>query len=357
MLSALGSRLIQPWRDTSRRVPSPAVLDRAVDTASIQSAPPARSSHRVRRLSVSTMMALATLVGAAAVPPGTFGPASPAVESVVHTVLPSAVTGALQRTPDPPALQGGLYVVNLDGSHPWLPDRTAPPSAVVNGRAVVLAEGIGEQSDHVAAWTHGTLVPVVGQPVLSVHEGQPASPPMEVVRIARDLVSLKVVEHGGTVDRAEVYAHDPAVKTLHDVIGGQLDAGHDVIVVAHSGGGAESALALNLLSQEGHRGQIGRHVRVLSMAGAAATQDYLDAGVHADNVMYTASHYDAIGVIGTTYVHDAGSAWKLATGMVSKVGQPNQHDYGQIFALNAAPDGSNAITTFLQGGPGGVHIR
>lgn len=120
-------------------------------------------------------------------------------------------------------------------------------------------------------------------------------------------------------------------------------------MVAHSGGGAITALALNQLSNDGYRRVIHDHVRMLSMAGFAAAQDYVDAGVDPSNVLYLGEKADAVAVTGSTYVNPHHAAKGVET-VVSRLRDPSidfslgsPHDVNNIIPDNQARPGGTLL--------------
>lgn len=375
MLKAVALRILHrgempPTRKDRAAADAP-VADPA-DTTAIESS--GQPHHYVRNVGVGVLLALVAAGGAAALPGNVLGPVGPAVHSVVSTVVPGSVTSTIHdfvapQQADPQSQQGAIYMTNPDGTYQVLAGNgqtsptghTLPASAVANNRVVIGVEGIGDQINTYSDWTHAYMQHTgpgtfnVGQPVETVHEGELPTLGAEVNRSTQDIASTKVIENGGHVNPSEAYANDPAVKTLHDVIQQQLDAGHDVVLVPHSGGGPESALALNMLSQQGYHAQIGQHVRVMSLAGAAAPQDYADAGVQPQNILYTASHQDPIGNFGRTYIDPANPQSVIKAASV--LGEPSHHTNTELFQMNTQPDGHNVLGDFMAGGPGGNLIR
>ena len=116
-----------------------------------------------------------------------------------------------------------------------------------------------------------------------------------------------------------IFAHDPAVQTTCAVLRQALDQGRDVLLLPHSGGGTESALALNLLAGD-YRDQIQDHVKVVSLAGG-------DAGTVRRN---------------------------LVEAVRSFAGDPNAFKAHQPDTI--LRDNQAEMAAFLSGGPGGVHL-
>src|SRR5690606_7867470 len=92
----------------------------------------------------------------------------------------------------------------------------------------------------------------------------------------------------------------------HDMVRQCLQVGRQVTLMTHSGGGAQTALALSLLAREEDgrfRSEITAKVRVLSTASAASRQDFEEAGVAPANLLYTGSRKDAVYRIFRHHIH------------------------------------------------------
>ena len=150
------------------------------------------------------------------------------------------------------------------------------------------------------------------------------------------------------------------MKSVHDEILQCLKAGHDVTLAAHSGGGAESALALTILKREGYGQAIADHVRLLEFAPAAAPEDFTLAGMKAENLYYTGSHQDPVWALFHNYVQPPLQPQVLANVLraLNDLAHPDAVQYHSpyyIFANNETPGGKSAIQQFLNGGAGGDH--
>lgn len=253
------------------------------------------------------------------------------------------------------------------GGQPDIPQAAAP-----NGRVVMQVNGIGEefgyQLETIGRFLQATT-PVehganVGQPVVAVHQGVDRNSVADVARITADLGGLRLLEKGALplawIQKA-VYRFDPTVRTLHDELKQSLAVGRDVTLVAMSGGGSESALALNLLAREEggrYRDLIRDHVRVLGLAPAASRRDFEAAGVQSPNLYATGSQRDPVYQFGR---HSAGVP--MVPGFVPGIaalastflryGSTPTHSQDYIFAASAAQQGGHPIQGFLDGGPGG----
>lgn len=287
-----------------------------------------------------------------------------------------------------PEQHGVVYEQRLDGSIVDLeapgqttPDIPAagpdiPAEAVKDNRVVIYVDGIhqdrGTQQDQIhrllqAPPTHPDHGASVEQPVIGIHEGVGRTFAADLGRITMDWLYLKGVQtHGVPVDwlRDKIYLFDPVVKSVHDEIRQSLEAGRDVQLVAHSGGGQETALALNMISREEHgrfKDAIRDHVRVLALAPAAAPQDYEAAGVKPENLLYTGSRQDPLWNFAHHFIHPvcvpcnlpAVAAGLKTLWMLTHFNGLPYHSPDYIFWQNLQPNGSSRINDFLAGAPGG----
>jgi hypothetical protein len=292
---------------------------------------------------------------------------------------------------EPGELMGVVYEQYADGSTRVLaaPGTTTPDlppdgpnipnDAVVNNRVVIYADGIHQristQQDQIhrllQADPHDPKDGVnVGQPVIGVHEAVGKSALDDGTRIAADLAYTKAVQ-GRYMPLAWVrkaaYRADPTVKSVHDEIRQSLEAGRDVLLCMHSGGGAISALALNLLAHENHgkwKNAIRDHVRVLALSTAAAARDFELAGVKPENLYYTGSRQDPVHNIMHHFIHPynflgnfpfigTAIADGLKAAMDPKFGPYHSPDY--ILWANAR-GGHSRIQDFIDGAPGGNYV-
>ncbi len=280
---------------------------------------------------------------------------------------------------EPPHLRGVVYRQSADGSVEVLkysgqttdslpPD--IPESAVKDGRVVIYVDGIhqdwGEQQRQIRHFLHGRseVGADVGQDVIGIHEGSGPSGFKDGVRIAKVLSMLKLVQTGMVPlqwAQKKVYTIDPAVKSVHDQLKQSLLADRKVQLMTHSGGGAETAMALTLLKKQGFGEKIAENVRLLSLASAASLKDFTRAGVKAENIYYTGSKRDPVHYMFRHFIHPfaplstalfaanaARYLWGLATSSDPNGLAVHSPDY--IFAHNHP-----RIQSFLDGGPGGVH--
>lgn len=269
---------------------------------------------------------------------------------------------------------GEINVLKLSGqTKPELP-ADIPDSAVnADGRVVIYVDGIhqeiSEQHRQIRSFFHGQAGTGanVGQSVIGIHEGAGKSGLHDGVRIGKALFMLKLVQNRVIPlewASKQIYKIDPAIKSVHDEVRQSLLAGRKVQLITHSGGGAETAAALTLLAREGMKQEIGDHVRVLSMASAAAHKDFTKAGVKAENLFYTGSEQDPVYSIFRHYLGplSLGSAVGFAVDaarylydMIKGKDIPvvyHFHSPDYIFDRNVV-DGSQRIQKFLNGGPGG----
>lgn len=214
---------------------------------------------------------------------------------------------------EPPDFKGIVYELTEGGSTNILKrsGETTPelppdiPNSAVNkdGRVVIYVDGIhqeiSEQKRQIRYFLHGHSPngADVKQNVIGIHEGAGKSGFRDGVRIAKVLTTLKLVQNGLIPLQwaaRKLYKIDPAIKAVHDEVRQSLLAGRKVQLMTHSGGGAETAAALTLLAKEGMREQIGENVRLLSLASAAAHEDFLGTGLKADNIYYTGSKNDPV---------------------------------------------------------------
>jgi hypothetical protein len=226
-----------------------------------------------------------------------------------------------------------------------------PTDAVVDKKVVIGIEGIDGKPTAYARMLSPT-VSELNQPVLMVHEGIEINHGVSMRRIIKDNLALKQ----GNATPELVFARDPAVQTTYNLIKQGLDQGDDILLIPHSGGGAESALALNLLSRTYHD-EIHDHVRVMSLAGASAPSNYEAAGVDSKNVLYLGDARDPIAVAGsaeTDPTHPKVDERRLIDGLSQMAADPREfvlHEPDTILHENA-----QVAADFLHGGAGGVHL-
>lgn len=196
--------------------------------------------------------------------------------------------------PEPRRLCGAVYLQHPDGRVENRRRLEVPAEAVVDNRAVIYLDGIhqsiGEQQRQIRELFSG-----MNRPILGIHEGSGTTILHDSHRQARNLLALKSIQTGtlgSDTLRSRIFRNDPAVKAVYNVLRQGLEAGTQLTLVTHSGGGIEAALALAMLQEKGYRGPIEQQVRVLSLASGVAPEDFTGAGVRTENLYYTGSKAD-----------------------------------------------------------------
>lgn len=286
-------------------------------------------------------------------------------------------------TQEPPELKGVVYRQEASGTVEILkwsgetkpePPPDIPADAVKNGRVVIYVDGIhqmwGEQQRQINHLLHGSSGhgANVDQPVIGIHEGAGKSGFRDGVRIAKAMVMTKLVQAGVVPlkwAQKKLYKIDPAIKAVHDQLSQSLQEGRQVQLMTHSGGGQETAAALALLAREGYKKQISENVRVLSLASAAAKQDFTKSGVKQENLYYTGSKKDPVYSIFRHHLHlttlpiNIPFWYDVARYLTSlpfqQPGALAVHSPDYIFAKNVNEEGRQRIDKFLAGGPGGAY--
>jgi hypothetical protein len=297
------------------------------------------------------------------------------VASVAPQPVVQAFNNIFEPNPgaDTPSHYGEVYEITPTGqgqstllamAGQTTPDgNNIPANAVVNNRVVIGVEGIdGGMSSYTHTYTDlldsnksGSYN--LNQPIVMVHEGTDATRAADITRIAEDYGTMKQVQAGVPVDQSQVFKTDPSVQSTYNLMKQSLDQGHQVLVVAHSGGGAVSALALNMLShQPGYHDKIAQDVRVLSFAGVASQKDYNQAGVPMNNVLYVGDHRDAVAQLGSVYVTPSNP-----TGDYTEIANALTHSSDFTLGVphspyTIMPENVGHIQSFLAGGPGGTYI-
>ncbi|MHB2017693.1 MAG: hypothetical protein ACYCW6_12155 [Candidatus Xenobia bacterium] len=278
---------------------------------------------------------------------------------------------------DRPALHGMVFeeypdgqVVTLRNGGQTSPDGSdIPADAVRNNRVFMFVDGIHTTLQGMEKYgtdlfetANNPARTDVKQPIIGIHEGVGLSYIDEMLRILNDFEAIKAYQAGIAVPGLDklAYKQDPAVKSVHDEILQSLQAGHDVTLAAHSGGGAESALALTILQHEGYGQAIADHVRLVEFAPAAAPEDFTLAGVRPENLYYTGSHQDPVWALFHNYVQpplepQAFPNILRALNDLAHPGAVQYHSPYYIFANNETADGQSMIQQFLDGAPGGDH--
>ena len=286
-------------------------------------------------------------------------------------------------TEEPPELKGVVYrqeasgtveILKFSGETKPEPPPDIPADAVKNGRVVIYVDGIhqmwSEQNRQIDQFLHGHNPngANVDQPVIGIHEGAGKSGFHDGVRIAKAMVMTKLVQAGVVPlkwAQKKLYKIDPAIKAVHDQLSQSLQAGRQVQLMTHSGGGQETVAALALLAREGFKKQISENVRVLSLASAAAAKDFTKSGIKPENLYYTGSKKDPVYSIFRHHLHlttlpiNIPFWYDVAKYLTSlpfqQPGALAVHSPDYIFAKNMNDEGRQKIDKFLAGGPGGSY--
>lgn len=344
----------------------------------------AKRKHKVAKIVLGTMGATAVLgTGAATVAtiavvsPGTLGPLGPSLNELVVNHLPSGAQDAYHWATDPnPQAEdasnyGQLYQFNpgsneyqviADGGETTPDGNHIPPEAIKDGRVILGFEGIdGTQGSYVRAFnklfnSEDAAIPL-NQPMLFIHEGHRPARIDDIKRILHDYSVTKSVQAGEKVDLEAAFEADPAVETGYNVLKQALDQDLDVLVFAHSGGGAESVEALNLLSSQGYREDIGDHVKIVLMAGAAPAQDAVEAGVQPDNALYIGMEADLVAQLGHGYI-DARNPMSGLVEMVKDLRNTSDFTLGPMHSPDRAivPNNLDHLEDFFYRGIGGTYL-
>jgi hypothetical protein len=290
---------------------------------------------------------------------------------------------------EPRALHGLVFeqyadgrVVELKHAEETTPDvppggPDIPADAVHNSRVVIYVDGIHElistQHDNIHRLLqaprndpkHGASV---DQPVIGIHEATGLNAGTDGTRIAIDLAWLKALQGKYLPTswvRKACFRSDPPIRSVHNEIKQSLEAGREVQIALHSGGGPETAVALTLLAREDGgkwKNAIRNHVRILAMAPACSNKDFELAGVKSENIYYTASEHDPVYRFAHKYVAPknqvllAARAARVGAELLFNRESIPYHAPDYIFWRNVQPDGKQRIQAFLDGGPGGEHI-
>lgn len=265
---------------------------------------------------------------------------------------------------EPRPVHGARYLI--DGDQVRTHVDALPAEAVKNGRVFIGIEGVGGHMDWYQDRYRTTLMSDkagavnINQPLVGIHEGICDTRIQDFVRDGKDFAYLKALQ-GGNLDNTSIehiFENDPAVKTTYDSVKAALDQGVEAVLVPHSGGGMESALALTLLKNDGYGDAIGQHVRVVAISSAASDQDFMEAGVTRDNLYYTTSTRDPLFPFAHRFV-DPLNPTRFFARMAPTVkhiisnglkGGGAEHDPINIVGKNAA-----SIQAFLDGAPGETH--
>lgn len=298
-------------------------------------------------------------------------------EGAFHYVDEREVEGKLE----PPELRGVVFEQWPDGraqilrysgeTTPEGPD--LPADAVVDNEVVFYVDGIGQRlSEHqrqIRSVLHGgqSESANLSRPILGIHEGAGRSTMHDIVRIGKAMALTKSLQYDlAPLDwvRSKAYQVDPSVHSIHNLLRQALVAGHQVTLMCHSGGGAQTALALSILAREEDgrwTEKISDQVRILSLAGAASEQDFKMAGIKSENLLYTGSGRDP--VYSAFRNHLGPYSWKSNFKAVYDAAQAGlnylrekkiYHAPDYLFAQHQQTEG-NRLEAFLLGGPGGKY--
>ncbi len=196
--------------------------------------------------------------------------------------------------PEPRKLCGAVFLQQPDGSVTLQKGAELPAGAVRDNRVIVYVDGI-HQSFPEQQRQIRELMSDLGQPVVGVHEGSGTTILHDSRRQAKNLVYLKSLQNDledAHSLRSRVFHNDPAVKSVFNLLRQGLDAGRDITLVTHSGGGIEAALALHMLADKGYTEKIESQLRVLSLASGVSPEDFQTAGVKSEHLYYTGSDAD-----------------------------------------------------------------
>jgi hypothetical protein len=288
---------------------------------------PKKEHHPLRTLAKAVAiltLATAGIAGTAAtalVDPGALGPVGQPLNTAVVNMLPQGAQTAyhfgFDQNPnaEPSSAWGQISVVNPNNGKPTntvLADANQANSVNVQkeapgGQLKLIVQGIeGSDSSYTDAFTQlfdsKSGVYDFNQPMMMIHEGDRNQRVDDFTRIFKDYMDMKYTEAGHAPSLSSAFSTDPAVQSTYDVLKQALNDGDHIMVLAHSGGGAESVEALNLLASHGYKDAIHNQVKIIIMAGVASQQDAIDAGVAPNNVMYAGMTEDAVAQLGHVYI-------------------------------------------------------
>ena len=288
------------------------------------------------------------------------------VQNVIHNMLgknpleesPTKYGELGEITPNTNGKEGATYKELDESGQTSANGNNIPADAVKNKNVVVLFQGInGSNSSYTN--TFGKYMDSsddkvdLNQPILSIHEGDRPTVADEAGTIVKDWTHMKSVEAGGDADLQQAFKTDPAVQTGYNVLAQALNAGDHVTVLAHSGGGAESAEALNLLASQGYGDKIKQDVKYVSFAGAASQQDAVDAGVNPKQALYLGTTQDAVAEFGHTYV-DPTDPIGGGIDLVKSLSQATDWNLGTAHSpTTIIPGGINHLEDVIDNGQGG----
>ena len=336
----------------------------------------AKGKHKVAKIVLGTLgvttvlgTGAATTATVALINPGALGPLGPSLNQLVVQHLPGGAQEAYHWATGPnpqaedPSNYGQLYQIT-PGSRDYqvLDQHQIPPDAIKDGRVIVGFEGIdGTQESYVRAFnklfnSEQAAIPL-HQKMLFIHEGHRPTRLDDIKRVLHDYSITKRIQAGEQVDLQEAFRADPAVETGYNVIKQALDQDLDVLIFAHSGGGAESVEALNLLSSQGYHDQIGEHVKIVLMAGAAPAQDAVEAGVKPGNALYIGMKADLVAELGHVYI-DAPDPMSGLINLVKDLRNTTDFTLGPMHSPDKAivPNNLDHLQDFFYKGIGGTYL-
>ena len=344
----------------------------------------AKRKHKVAKIVLGTLGAttvvttgVTTVATVALVNPGALGPLGPPLNQLVVEHLPGGAQEAYHWATDPnPQVEdasnyGQLYQFGpgirdyqvLANSGETSPNgNNIPAEAIKDGRVILGFEGIdGNQDSYVRAWnklfnSDDGAIPL-HQNMLFIHEGHRPTRIDDIQRVLHDISVTKRVQAGEEVDLQAAFEADPAVETGYNVMKQAFDQDLDVLVFAHSGGGAESVEALTLLSSQGYRDEISDHVKIVLMAGASPAEDAVKAGVQPDNALYLGMKADLVAQLGHVYI-DAHNPMGGVMDLVQNLRETTDFTLGPMHSPDSAivPNNLQHLQDFFYHGVGGTYL-
>jgi hypothetical protein len=345
----------------------------------------ARRKHKVAKVVLGTLGATtvvgtgaATVATVALVNPGALGPVGPSLHELVLNNLPGGAQQAYHWATDPnPQVENASHYGQLYQFNPGSNDRRVlaesgqttpngnniPPEAIKDGQVIIGFEGIdGNQGSYVHAFNKlfnsgdKSAIPL-DQSMLFIHEGHRPTRLDDIKRVLHDYETTKKLQSGEKIDLDAAFKEDPSVQTGYNVMKQALDKNLDVLVFAHSGGGAESVEVLNLLSSQGYHDKIADHVKIVIMAGASPAEDAVKAGVKPGNALYIGMKADLVAELGHVYIdpHDPMSG--LIT-LIQDLRQTSDFTLGPMHSPDAAivPNNLSHLQNFFYKGIGGTYL-
>ncbi|MBS2035888.1 hypothetical protein JST97_12945 [bacterium] len=344
-----------------------------------------RHKHKVAKVVLGTLGAT-TVIGTGATTvatvalmnPDALGPLGPSLHDLVLNNLPGGAQQAYHWATDPnPQAEdsshyGQLYQFSpgsrnyqvLAESGQTSPDgNDIPPEAIHNGRVVLGFEGIdGNQSSYVHAFNklfnsgQQSAIPL-NQNMLFIHEGHRPTRLDDIKRVLHDYETTKKIQSGEKIDPQQAFQADPSVETGYNVVKQALNQDLDVLIFAHSGGGAQSVEVLNLLSSHGYHNQIADHVKIVIMAGAAPAQDAVEAGVKPENALYIGMKADLVAELGHVYI-DPHDPMDGLIRLAKDLRQTSDFTLGPMHSPDQAivPNNLDHLQDFFYKGIGGTYL-